>query len=130
MQSSRHAEFREEALPFVIYNTEKRSKEIYIPISSKFNFHLFVVFEVNEEAADFLKQLSGPLGIISVAGMYRTGKSYLLNRMLLNRSGGFGVGPTINPCTKVKISFSNRKIYSLKILGSLDLGQAYTGFYS
>jgi len=33
--------------------------------------------------------------------MYRTGKSYLLNRMLLNRSGGFGVGPTINPCTKV-----------------------------
>jgi len=36
-----------------------------------------------------------------VAGMYRTGKSYLLNRMLLNRSNGFGVGPTINPCTKV-----------------------------
>ena len=33
--------------------------------------------------------------------MYRTGKSYLLNRMLLNRSDGFGVGPTINPCTKV-----------------------------
>ena len=50
---------------------------------------------------EFLKNLPGPLGIISVAGMYRTGKSYLLNRMLLNRSGGFGVGPTINPCTKV-----------------------------
>jgi hypothetical protein len=32
--------------------------------------------------------------------MYRTGKSYLLNRMLLDRSNGFGVGPTINPCTK------------------------------
>ena len=32
--------------------------------------------------------------------MYRTGKSYLLNRMLLDRSDGFGVGPTINPCTK------------------------------
>ena len=36
----------------------------------------------------------------SVAGMYRTGKSYLLNRMLLDQSDGFGVGPTINPCTK------------------------------
>ena len=48
-----------------------------------------------------LRQLPGPIGVISVAGMYRTGKSYLLNRMLLNRSGGFGVGPTINPCTKV-----------------------------
>ena len=32
--------------------------------------------------------------------MYRTGKSYLLNRMLLDQSSGFGVGPTINPCTK------------------------------
>jgi hypothetical protein len=62
------------------------------------------VFEINEDACDFLKNLPGPLGIISVAGMYRTGKSYLLNRMLLNRSGGFGVGPTINPCTKVFIS--------------------------
>ena len=50
-----------------------------------------------------LRQLPGPIGVISVAGMYRTGKSYLLNRMLLNRAGGFGVGPTINPCTKVSL---------------------------
>jgi hypothetical protein len=48
-----------------------------------------------------LRHVPGPVGVVSVAGMYRTGKSYLLNRMLLNRSGGFGVGPTINPCTKV-----------------------------
>lgn len=61
-------------------------------------------FEINEEVQDMLRELQGPIGVISVAGMYRTGKSYLLNRMLLNRSGGFGVGPTINPCTKVRIS--------------------------
>jgi hypothetical protein len=42
--------------------------------------------------------------------MYRTGKSYLLNRMLLNRSGGFGVGPTINPCTKVSFRFCHNKL--------------------
>lgn len=43
------------------------------------------------------------VGIIAVAGKYRTGKSFLLNRILLNKkeSTGFGVGPTINPCTKV-----------------------------
>jgi hypothetical protein len=37
-----------------------------------------------------------------VAGVYRTGKSFLLNRCLLNVQGGrgFGVGPSINPCTK------------------------------
>lgn len=34
--------------------------------------------------------------------MYRTGKSYLLNRVIINskKGEGFGVGPTINPCTK------------------------------
>jgi hypothetical protein len=34
--------------------------------------------------------------------MYRTGKSYLLNRVILNvqKGEGFGVGPTINPSTK------------------------------
>jgi len=32
--------------------------------------------------------------------MYRTGKSYLLNRMILNRQNGFSVGPTVNACTK------------------------------
>lgn len=49
-----------------------------------------------------LRRVKGPLGVIAVAGMYRTGKSYLLNRMLLNRQkkGGFGVGPSVNPCTK------------------------------
>ncbi len=57
-------------------------------------------FIINPEAESFLKTLQAPLGIISVAGMYRTGKSYLLNRMLLNQSSGFGVGPSINPCTK------------------------------
>jgi hypothetical protein len=47
-----------------------------------------------------METVKGPLGVVSVAGMYRTGKSYLLNRVLLNRQRGFGVGPTINPCTK------------------------------
>jgi Guanylate-binding protein, N-terminal domain len=82
---------------------------------------------MNEEAGDFLKKLPSPLGIISVAGMYRTGKSYLLNRMLLDRSGGFGVGPTINPCTKVSrvLNFQIFVNRSLLSVGSLDLDQAY-----
>jgi hypothetical protein len=36
-----------------------------------------------------------------VAGKYRTGKSFLLNRVIINeKNRGFGVGSTINPCTK------------------------------
>ncbi len=50
-----------------------------------------------------LKNLKERIGIIAVAGKYRTGKSFLLNRIILGKSAneGFGVGPTINPCTKV-----------------------------
>ena len=62
---------------------------------------LCVEFEINEEAREYLKRLEGPIGVISVAGMYRSGKSYLLNRVLLNQSRGFDVGHTINACTKV-----------------------------
>jgi len=52
------------------------------------------------QAIQFLRSIEGPIAVVSVAGLYRTGKSYLLNRVLLNRSSGFGVGPTVNPCTK------------------------------
>ncbi len=62
-------------------------------------------FEINEETREYLKTLQGPIGVLSVAGMYRSGKSYLLNRVLLNRSRGFDVGHTINACTKVSLDY-------------------------
>jgi len=40
------------------------------------------------------------LSIVSVAGQYRTGKSYLLNSVILDKKSIFGVGPTTNACTK------------------------------
>jgi hypothetical protein len=40
------------------------------------------------------------IGIVTVVGKYRTGKSYILNRVLLQQNSGFEVGPTINACTK------------------------------
>ena len=57
-------------------------------------------FKLSEEGRAILSRLESPLSVIGVAGMYRTGKSYLLNRVLLDRKYGFGVGPTVNPCTK------------------------------
>ena len=63
-------------------------------------------FVITQEAENFLNSLSDTkLGVVSIVGKYRTGKSFFINRILLNqKSGGFNVGPTINPCTKV-ISF-------------------------
>jgi AAA+ ATPase superfamily predicted ATPase len=61
---------------------------------------------VSPEAIELLKNIKEKIGIIAVAGKYRTGKSFLLNRIILNKTdmNGFGVGPTINPCTKVRLS--------------------------
>ncbi|CAD8091386.1 unnamed protein product [Paramecium sonneborni] len=73
---------REEAMPLIFYQQETQT------------------YQVNPEAIEIIKSIPAPIGIVGVAGMYRTGKSYLLNRMLLNRSDGFGVGPTVLPCTK------------------------------
>jgi hypothetical protein len=42
------------------------------------------------------------IGIVSLVGKYRTGKSFLLNRVILNMqdNSGFEVGPSFKPCTK------------------------------
>jgi hypothetical protein len=60
-------------------------------------------FQISAEAAELLSSIKERIGVIAVAGKYRTGKSFLLNRIILNKTEdkGFGVGPTINPCTKV-----------------------------
>ena len=57
---------------------------------------------MSNEAREFLGRIKEPIGVICVAGKYRTGKSFLLNRVIINarEHRGFGVGPTINPCTK------------------------------
>ena len=70
------------AMPLIMYSSSSR------------------IFDVNPKAIDYLKTLPAPIGIVSVAGRYRTGKSYLLNRVFLNQRSGFSVGPTVNPCTK------------------------------
>ena len=64
------------------------------------NFISYIEFTLTEQGEDVIRSFKGEFGVISVAGMYRTGKSYLINRMLLNRQKGFSVGPTVNPCTK------------------------------
>lgn len=80
------------AVPFIMYTPENG-------------------FQINDEAVEFLMGVKQGIGIISVCGKYRTGKSYLLNKLFLDeirastgmsdmRATGFSVGPTINPCTK------------------------------
>lgn len=54
---------------------------------------------LQEEAMHLLTGLQGKLAVVGVAGLYRTGKSFILNR-LLGQQEGFEIGPSVNPCTK------------------------------
>ena len=72
------------------------------------------MFTLTEQGEEIIKTFNSNFGVVSVAGMYRTGKSYLINRMLLNRQKGFSVGPTVNPCTKglwvwIKTTYSSNR---------------------
>jgi len=51
-------------------------------------------FVINEEAIKALNKIEGNVGVISIAGLYRTGKSFVLNQ-LANSQRGFDVGSTV-----------------------------------
>eukprot|EP01100_Stratorugosa_tubuloviscum_P007191 TRINITY_DN300_c1_g1_i2.p1 TRINITY_DN300_c1_g1~~TRINITY_DN300_c1_g1_i2.p1 ORF type:complete len:1251 (-),score=548.87 TRINITY_DN300_c1_g1_i2:82-3834(-) len=71
----------ENALPFIFYN-ENNNK-----------------FEINKTVIEMLKQVNEPLAVICISGVARTGKSYLMNR-LLDRQSGFEIGSSVQPCTR------------------------------
>lgn len=56
-------------------------------------------FQVGEQALAALRKVKTPIGVVSVCGRARQGKSFILNQ-LLGTAGGFQVGPTVRPCTK------------------------------
>ena len=70
---------------------------------------------LTEEAEEMLSNIDSNLAVITIAGIYRSGKSYLLNR-LLGRQDGFEIGPTISSCTKGQ----NTMYYSRMILKVLS----------
>ncbi|CAL0331372.1 unnamed protein product [Lupinus luteus] len=56
-------------------------------------------FHMDPEAVATLQLVKDPIGVVSVCGRARQGKSFILNQ-LLGRSSGFQVSPTHRPCTK------------------------------
>ncbi|XP_058107099.1 uncharacterized protein LOC131250797 isoform X4 [Magnolia sinica] len=56
-------------------------------------------FRMDPEAVAALQLVKGPIGVVSVCGRARQGKSFILNQ-LLGRSSGFQVASTHRPCTK------------------------------
>jgi GTPase Era involved in 16S rRNA processing len=86
-------------------------------------------FQINDKAAEILSNITDTIGVVSIVGLYRTGKSFLLNQ-LLGRSNGFGIAPSIKPCTKglwiwgspVKISNAHGKDFRLLFIDTEGIG--------
>ena len=72
-----------------------------------------------------LESIEGDLGVVTIAGPYRTGKSSLVGRALLSNPNAFQTGSTINACTKVSIL--NQLLTRLSCEGPLDLRKANHG---
>ena len=88
------------------------------------------VYAVTDEASRVLEAIDGPVGVACVVGPHRSGKSFLLNRVLLEQSKGFEVGPTVQACTKgiwvwsepIKATGADGKPLSLLVMDSEGLG--------
>ena len=73
--------------------------------------------QLTKESEQLISKINSNVDVICIAGIYRSGKSYLLNR-LLGRQDGFEIGPTIASCTKglwiwgepIKIKNSNTEV--------------------
>lgn len=58
-------------------------------------------YRVDETTAAWLETRTRPFAVVACAGRFRTGKSFLLNRLLRRpASDGFGVGSTVQACTR------------------------------
>ena len=71
---------------------------------------IFLEFVLTEEGEKFLNSLDQPIAVVSIAGLYRTGKSFLVNKIVPSsdsnfsskdkKRNGFKVGTTTQSTTK------------------------------
>ena len=60
------------------------------------------VYECSADGLALLRSFKEPVAVVAVAGRYRSGKSFLINRGVLRLppAQGFATGSTVNACTK------------------------------
>nr|XP_055059162.1 guanylate-binding protein 1 [Misgurnus anguillicaudatus] len=85
---------------------------------------------VRKEGKDILDGITEPVVVVSVVGLYRTGKSYLMNR-LAGQQSGFALGSTIESKTKGIwiwcVPHPSKKGHTLVLLDTEGLGDVQKG---
>ncbi|XP_058159194.1 guanylate-binding protein 6-like isoform X2 [Dasypus novemcinctus] len=90
------------------------------------NEHLLV----NKQAVQILEHISQPVVVVAIVGLYRTGKSYLMNR-LARQNHGFPLGSTVQSETKGIwmwcVSHPSKPDHTLVLLDTEGLGDVEKG---
>ncbi|XP_052387402.1 guanylate-binding protein 1 [Carassius gibelio] len=85
---------------------------------------------VKKEGKEILDGIHEPVVVVSVVGLYRTGKSYIMNR-LAGQQSGFALGSTIESKTKGIwmwcVPHPNKKGHTLVLLDTEGLGDVDKG---
>lgn len=83
-------------------------------------------FEVHSEAVKLLESIDNEIGVVTIAGPYRSGKSSLAGRAFLRNPKAFQAGSTVNACTKVRPHYSrlDPDLSNCVSIGPLDLRTA------
>ncbi|XP_061094317.1 guanylate-binding protein 1-like isoform X3 [Conger conger] len=85
---------------------------------------------VNQEAVDVLMGLNQPAVVVAVVGLYRSGKSYLMNK-LAGKKHGFALGDTVQSQTKGiwmwALPHPTRAGHTLVLLDTEGLGDVEKG---
>ncbi|XP_053342277.1 guanylate-binding protein 1-like [Clarias gariepinus] len=85
---------------------------------------------VMKEAKEILDEITQPVVVVSVVGLYRTGKSYLMNR-LAGKQTGFALGSTIESKTKGIwmwcVPHPKKTGHTLVLLDTEGLGDVHKG---
>nr|CAG4712544.1 unnamed protein product [Naegleria fowleri] len=105
--------------------TSFQEKPQQLPLIS----HVDGKFQVDKKSVEIISKIKEPIAVLSIAGVYRSGKSFLLNQ-ILDRNDGFSISPTVMPCTKglwvwsvpLKVSNKNHSDFRLLIIDSEGIG--------
>ena len=86
-----------EAIPFITLEGNNLGKQTY---QLQFQYDAYIIdLKIHEKAINFLNAIEGKISVVTITGLYRLGKSFLLNQ-LIEKPNGFKVGHTMNAETK------------------------------